>query len=191
VGIKSVEAEGYEADDLIATAVSQLSPHFRVVVVTGDKDLMQLVSDERGVTMLDTMKNIEYLDADVMEKFGVRPDQIVEYLALVGDSSDNIPGVNGIGPKSAVELLQKHASVDEIYKNIDSIPLKLRTKLQAMPDRAILSHKLVSFMACPIALTPEGVEFSPIENHKIFDLFDRLEFTNIRGDVEKLWKSYK
>lgn len=192
LGIKSVECDGYEADDLIGTAVEQLSKDFKIVVVTGDKDLMQLVSDEDGVTMLDTMKNIEYQDADVVDKFGVRPDQIVDYLALVGDASDNVPGVRGIGPKSAVELLKKHASVGGIYSNMKDISPKLQAKLIPGEESAILSKQLVQlYEFAPVSLNNEDVVYKPTPNSKIFDLFDRLEFKNIRYDVELMWQAYK
>src|SRR6185312_2383068 len=108
---------GVEADDLIATLTRRwtaLSEKNKVVVVSSDKDLMQLVNDR--VSIWDTMKNVIYGPPEVEEKFGVRPDQIRDYLALVGDSSDNIPGVPSIGPKSAVDLLKAHQTLEAVLQ---------------------------------------------------------------------------
>jgi DNA polymerase-1 len=113
----SYRQSGVEADDLIATLTRRwykLSSKNKVVIVSSDKDLMQLVNDR--VSIWDTMKNVMYGEAEVEEKFGVRPNQIRDYLALVGDSSDNIPGVPSIGPKSAVDLLKAHQTLDGVLK---------------------------------------------------------------------------
>lgn len=113
----SYRQSGVEADDLIATLTRRwcaLSPKNKVVVVSSDKDLMQLVNDH--VSIWDTMKNVIYGAPEVEEKFGVRPDQIRDYLALVGDSSDNIPGVPSIGPKSAVDLLKAHQTLEGVLQ---------------------------------------------------------------------------
>jgi DNA polymerase-1 len=118
-GMHSFRHPGVEADDLIASLTRlwlKASPKHQVVVVTGDKDLMQLVDKDGRVCVWDTMKNEIYHAAEVEAKFGVRPDQLRDYLALVGDSSDNIPGVPSIGPKSAVDLLKEHGDLEAILK---------------------------------------------------------------------------
>jgi DNA polymerase-1 len=120
LGVKTLASEGYEADDLMACAARKGTEEgFYSFIISADKDLMQTVTDT--VHMLRPEKG-EYLDIgpeQVVEKMGVRPDQIVDYLSLIGDSSDNIPGVRGIGPKTAVTLLQKFETLDDIYNNLD------------------------------------------------------------------------
>ena len=121
--ISSIRIPGYEADDIIGTlALKGSKAGFRVVIVSGDKDMMQLVSPE--VQMLDTMKNKWIGINEVKEKFGVPPEKVIEVMGLMGDSSDNIPGVKGVGPKTATELIQKYGSIEELYKCIDEIEKK-------------------------------------------------------------------
>lgn len=145
--IHSYRQSGIEADDLIATLTrrwSEVSPEHRVVIVTGDKDLMQMVNDQ--VSIWDTMSNRRYGSAEVIEKFGVRPDQIRDYLALVGDSSDNIPGVSGIGPKGAVDLLRDYLTLPEILSaaKAGKIPGKKGLTLVASEADAVLSAELAT-----------------------------------------------
>lgn len=189
LGISSVSLEGYEADDLIAHTSGLFKGEADVVVVSGDKDLMQLVEDR--VSMLDTMKGIRYFPKDVEDKFGVRPEQLTDYLALVGDSSDNIPGVQGIGPKGAVDLLKKHNDIDSIYSNLNEQTPKMIEKLTAGKDDAMLSRKLVQFLPMDMNVSVEDTKLNPTPNEKIFDLFTKLEFKNIRYDVELMWQSYR
>ncbi len=144
LGLSIFAREGYEADDLIACAAKKGSHEgFLCYIVSADKDLMQTVTED--VHMLRPEKG-EYVDIDpylVVEKMGVRPDQIVDYLSLIGDLSDNIPGVKGIGPKTAVNLLEKYETLDGIYKNIDSCTKGQIQKLSENKDNALLSKKLI------------------------------------------------
>lgn len=115
-----LECVGYEADDIIATLTAKLVANGQqVVVVSGDKDLMQLVSDQ--VQIWDTMKDQRYGISGVIEKFGVGPSQVTEILALTGDSSDNIPGVDGVGPKTATQLIQKYSTVEGVISHVEDI----------------------------------------------------------------------
>ncbi len=145
--IHSIREEGHEADDLIATLTKRwlkLSDAHRVVVVTGDKDLMQLVNDR--VQVWDTMAGKIYARDEVIEKFAVNPEQVRDYLALVGDSSDNIPGVPSIGPKSASDLLKEHGTLEGILKAAKSGGVKGK-KAEALVNHeadAILSQKLAT-----------------------------------------------
>lgn len=150
LGLASLELAGFEADDIIATLVSQYSDKFeKTVIVTGDKDLTQLVTDK--IHVWDAMRDIIYDEEKVQEKFGVRPNQIRDYLALRGDSSDNIPGVKGIGEKSAAALLQNLDSIDNLMKNLSSIndieglrgKSSIIKKLEAGKEQLDLSYKLV------------------------------------------------
>ena len=114
LGIPALEVPDFEADDIIGTLVKLgLKHHHEVVIVSGDKDFGQVI--QKHVILFDTMKDVKYDEAGVLEKWGVRPDQFIDYLAIMGDTSDNIPGVDGIGPKGAQKLLQQFKSVEDIY----------------------------------------------------------------------------
>ena len=142
--IPCYEQDGVEADDLIAslTKIARARGH-QVVLVSADKDLLQLVGD--GVCMLDTMKMKTFGPRETREKLGVSPGQVRDYLALVGDSSDNIPGVPGIGPKTACELLTEHRTLDGIYAALPSLTKKaVKTKLETHRELAYLSRDLVT-----------------------------------------------
>ena len=121
MGLPLLEKAGYEADDIIGTIVEHLKNHddMETYIVTSDKDMMQLVSDT--VVIYDSMKNQLVRGPEVLEKLGVKPALVSDYLALCGDTSDNIPGVPGIGEKTARELISLLGSMDDIYRNIDTI----------------------------------------------------------------------
>jgi DNA polymerase-1 len=147
--LHSVRVSGIEADDLIGTLTHRWiaeNPKHEVVIVTGDKDLMQLVTPR--VRAWDTMKDVVYGPAEVEEKFGVKPDQIRDYLALVGDSSDNIPGVPSIGPKGAVDLLKEHGTLEGIVAaaKAGKIKGKKGETIAANEKDAILSQRLASLV---------------------------------------------
>ncbi|MFT6386138.1 MAG: DNA polymerase-1, partial [Rickettsiales bacterium] len=117
-----LERVGFEADDLIATVAKQASKKgFEVVIVSSDKDLMQLVSQSNGenVTMYDAMKNRMIGEAEVEEKFNVKTTQVLDVLSLMGDASDNVPGVRGIGPKTAAELINKYQTLENLFEHLD------------------------------------------------------------------------
>lgn len=142
--IPKLERDGMEADDVIATAVRQATGQgLRVVIVSADKDLLQLVSPE--VLMYDTGRNKVYGAPETETKLGVGPALVRDYLALVGDSSDNVPGVPSVGPKTASKLLLEFGGLDEIYGQLDRIDkANLRTKLETYRDQAMLSRQLVT-----------------------------------------------
>ena len=141
--VPCIEQDGMEADDIIASfALEALRNDFNVTIVSSDKDLMQLI--QPGLDMLDTMKNQRIDRAEVIEKFGVPPEQVGEVLALMGDTADNIPGVRGVGPKTAAELIQQYGTVEGVIANIDAIKKpKLKETLAASIDDARLSRELV------------------------------------------------
>ncbi|WP_028974723.1 DNA polymerase I [Spirochaeta cellobiosiphila] len=142
--IPSIEASGYEADDVIATLCRQIETDGDTgFIISSDKDLMQLVND--NIYMLRSSKSggFEQIDAGgVVEDKGVNPDQILDLLALMGDSADNIPGVKGVGPKTASKLLAEHTTLEGIYENIDSVKGKMKEKLLEGRDSAYLSRQL-------------------------------------------------
>ncbi len=167
-GIASLEKAGFEADDIIGTLVERFKSDEReIVVVSGDKDLTQLVAP--GICVWDAMRDIRYTTEKVEEKFGVRPDQIVDYLALRGDSSDNIPGVKGVGEKTAATLIQKLGSVESIVSDPSKIEeieglrgkAGVRKKVEANLEELELSRKLVTLdlQVEPFASTKNIDEF--------------------------------
>lgn len=143
----SLQKEGFEADDIIATLVEKYhqDPQLKeteIVIVSGDKDLMQLVRP--GVCQYESMRENWYREEGVLKKFDVKPTQILDLLSLMGDSSDNIPGVRGVGPKTAAKLIQDWGSLDGIYENLGEIKEKLAQKLEDSKENAYLSKKLVT-----------------------------------------------
>jgi DNA polymerase-1 len=144
-GLPVLEAETFEADDIIATVIRVAKARgLRIVIASADKDLLQLVGDP-AVVMYDSMREKVFGPDETVEKLGVGPHQVRDYLALVGDTSDNVPGVPSVGPKTAVQLLTEHGSLDGVYAALESIPKKgLKEKLGTHKDDAYLSQRLVS-----------------------------------------------
>ena len=136
------EQEGFEADDLIASLIPfTKTKNWSAYIVSGDKDFAQVV--DQNVFLYDTMKEVIYDPKGIEEKWGLPPSQMQDFLALTGDASDNIPGVKGIGPKGAVQLLKSYQNLEDIYNNIDKIKAKLKEKLLANKEQAFLSKQLV------------------------------------------------
>jgi DNA polymerase-1 len=141
--IPALELAGYEADDIIgALAARHSATGGRVVVVTGDKDLMQIVTEQ--VTLLDTMKGKTSGIDEVIERFGVGPERVIDILGLAGDSSDNIPGVPGIGEKTATKLIQEYGSLDQLLERVGEIKGKIGEKLREFREQALLSRRLAT-----------------------------------------------
>ena len=145
LGIPALEKKGYEADDLIGSlAVQSAKKGWQAVIVSGDKDFSQVVSDK--VILFDPMREKHYDKTAVQDKWGVLPHQMVDYLAIVGDSSDNIPGVRGLGPKGAVKLLKEYGDLESIYKNVKTLPDTVKEKLLDSKKEAFLSQKLAKIV---------------------------------------------
>ena len=144
LGVTTVQKTAFEADDLIATFSQSMSAEqIKTRIVGVDKDLMQLINDK--VHMYNPVKSQMIYSNDVVEKFGVLPHQMTSFQAIVGDASDNIPGIKGIGPVNATKLLKEYGSLHGIYENIHSIlPIKIREKLTNCRDNAELSLKLAT-----------------------------------------------
>ena len=152
-GVPCIRIDNFEADDCIATAAHQaIDSGMKVIVVSGDKDLLQLVTED--IKVFDPIKN-HLLDADgVLAKMGVKPTQVVDYLSLVGDQSDNIPGAKGIGPKTAQKLLQEFGSLNGIYDNIAKVPGKTKEILNTHRDQVMLSQELVDLRKDIVNIQP-------------------------------------
>jgi DNA polymerase-1 len=182
----------YEADDLIGALCARLEKaDHRSVIVTSDKDLAQLVDDR--ITLLDFAKGVRLTAGTVFEKFGVRPDQITDYLGLAGDSVDNIPGVKGIGGKSAAELLARFDHLEDLYARLDELPglaairgaKSLHAKLVANRDLAFLSKRLatVAREVPGVESTLADLEYRGADAARVEELFQRLGFNRIRDRV--------
>ena len=176
-----IESPGYEADDIVNSLVKSFHSQFdEIYIASGDKDLMQLVDSK--VKCVDTMKDKIYGISDVEEKLGVNPKQVLDFLALLGDSSDNIPGVKGVGEKTAVKLIKEYGSINELYKKIDQLPEgKLKEKLTAQESEARLSYNLaqLKLVQLPDSLPLYSKETSP-------ELIQLLEKLNMKSSLSKL-----
>ncbi len=189
--IHSLSAAGYEADDIIGTFCHRTKDEdLEIMIVSSDKDLMQLVSDR--VSMLDTMRDKKIGKAEVKEKFGVQPPQVVDVLSLCGDHSDNIPGVLGIGPKTASTLILKFGSLDRLLKETDKLSGKTRELLEKFKDEALLSRELVKLNCdVPIDFHLKDAAVKPPHPEKVTELFEALEFKRLllqlglKTDVKK------
>ena len=197
LGIPILEIEGYEADDIIGTIVEKIkSEDVEIFIVTGDKDLMQFISE--NVYVYDTMKNVIYGEKEVEEKFGVSPSLICDFLALSGDTSDNIPGIPGIGEKTARMLIREFGSLEDIYERIEEIKKdSIRDKLVKGRDFAFLSKKLASIKRdVPIDLEKLEWKVDP-DPRRLKSLFRELEFTSLykeiqlEGKEESVWNEAK
>ena len=180
LGLTVVELPGYEADDVIGTLAREgESAGLRPVIVSGDKDFLQLVSET--VTVIDPGKDITYDPETVVEKFGVPPERVVDVLALMGDASDNVPGVPGIGRKTALMLVQSFGSVEDILENIEDVSgTKRREKLVEHKDNALRSRSLVTIMTdAPVELSLDEIERRPLDAHRAADYFRRHGFHSL------------
>ena len=190
LGIPLLVIEGVEADDVIGTlAVAASKANQKVLISTGDKDMAQLVDDN---TMLINTMNNTLLDRDaVIEKYGIPPELIIDYLALMGDSADNIPGVAGVGEKTALGLLQGIGSMAEIYANLDKVaelPIrgakKLGDKLLAEKEMADLSYRLATIKTdVALDITPEQLTLGASNNDQLTEYFGRYEFKRWLNEV--------
>src|SRR3990170_4054852 len=176
--IVSLEREGYEADDIIATLVDKLEKEgFKVVIVTGDKDMLQLVKDG-SVVVFDHAKEKELGEKEVMEKFGVPSYLIADLIGLAGDSSDGIPGVSGIGIKTAARLLERFGSMEAIFNNMEKVsPEKLRKTLLENKDAAFLSKKLAILKTdVPFEVEAEMLKSCAMDYEALEDILRELGF---------------
>lgn len=184
LGIPVIDQPGFEADDVIGTLTRYgREQNLEVIIVSGDKDFAQLVGP--FVTMYDTMKDVRYDAHGVLEKWGVHPEQMIDYLALVGDSSDNIPGVKGIGPKGAQKLLAEFKTLDGVYSHVEEVSGKaLKAKLIEGKDEAYLSQRLVTIeQNVPGDWSPEKLRLRPINRDELRSLLLKLGFKSFEKNL--------
>lgn len=185
--IPRLEMEGYEADDVLGSVARIAAEQgLGVKIVTGDRDLLQLVDKRTAVYLAGDDQNY-ITEEDVVKKLGVRPDQVVDYKALVGDKSDNIPGVAGVGEKTAIALLEKYKTLDGIYEHIDEIEKRWRTKLEDNKENAYLSRELARIKTdLDIKLDLEHARARDLNVPAIEAFFRELEFRSLLKTLERL-----
>ena len=184
--IPVIEMQGFEADDLIGTfSLKAEGVGFSVVMVTGDKDFVQLVTDK--AIIWDPMKEKTIDMKTVRESFGVEPNQMIDVMGLSGDTSDNIPGVPGIGPKTALALIKTFGSMDSLYEQLDKITKKKQNQnLVQYKAQAFLSRDLVKINTqVPIAFTPQDFKLEEPDNASLSSIFKMLEFRQLQKDFPK------
>jgi len=181
--IPVLEKEGFEADDIIGTMARQCEEKgMEVVVVTGDKDLMQIVTP--SVTLLDTMKDKASGPAEVEERFGVGPELVTDVLGLAGDTSDNIPGVPGIGEKTAIKLIREYGSLDALLERAGEVKGKTGERLVEFADQARLSRRLATIdRATPIDYRYEDLARTQPDNKRLAGLFREYGFTTLMKEL--------
>jgi DNA polymerase-1 len=179
-----IEVEGYEADDIIATYARQAEAvGAHATIISSDKDLMQLVTDH--VSMYDSMKDRQIGIAEVIEKFGVAPEKMIDLQALTGDSTDNIPGVPGIGPKTAAQLLDEYGDLDTLLERASEIKQnKRRENLIEFADQARLSRELVTLKTdTPLDIDLDGLKLEPQDGPKLIAFLKAMEFNTLTRRV--------
>ncbi|NNG00323.1 MAG: DNA polymerase I [Desulfobacteraceae bacterium] len=183
--IPVIELQGYEADDLIGTYARLAEAQgFSVVMVTGDKDFMQLVTP--GAIIWDPMKEKTIDISSLTKDFGIAPHQIIDMMGLSGDTSDNIPGVPGIGPKTALQLIQTFGDMEQLYENVDTITKKKQKEnLIEFKDQAILSKSLVTINTkVAVDFNPKSFVTEPPDMDALTDLFKELEFRQLQQEFK-------
>jgi DNA polymerase-1 len=185
MGLPLLVIPGVEADDVIGTLAQQASEQgIETVISTGDKDMAQLVTPH--VRLINTMTDVEMDEAGVVEKFGVRPDQIIDYLALMGDKVDNIPGVVKCGPKTAVKWLTEHGTLDEVIANADKVKGKIGENLREALEQLPLSYQLAT-IKCDVELEKTAEQLQPIEadTEALIALYKDFELKRLLADITK------
>ncbi|MHB8991355.1 MAG: 5'-3' exonuclease, partial [Chloroflexota bacterium] len=195
LGISIFRVDGFEADDLLGTLAKQARERgVEVVIVTGDTDALQLVAP--GVSVLTSRRGftdtVLYDVEGVRERYGVEPPQLVDLKALKGDPSDNIPGVPGIGEKTASKLVGEHGGLDGIYANLDKLSDKLRRQLEGNRDQAYFSRRLVQIVTdVPVELELEKCRLGSYDRTRLVELFRELGFKSLVDRLPSDWEDGK
>ena len=185
MGLPLLVIEGVEADDVIGTLADQATKAgIDTVISTGDKDMAQLVN--KHVSLFNTMTDVKMDEAGVIEKFGVRPDQIIDYLSLMGDKVDNIPGVNKCGPKTAVKWLLEHENLENVMANADNVKGKIGEYLREALEFLPLSYELATIkLDVPLEQTADQLQPGEANIEKLTELYTKYELRRLLADLEK------
>ncbi|MBI5375981.1 MAG: hypothetical protein HZA77_11140 [Candidatus Schekmanbacteria bacterium] len=185
MNIPGLEKAGFEADDIMATlAVRGVAEGYNITFVSADKDMMQLIDE--NINMYDPMRDRWFDEMAVIERFGVPPAKVADVLALMGDQSDNIPGVPGIGEKTAKNLIQEFGSIEALIENSSSIKQKkVKEKIDTFKEQALLSKKLVLLERnVPLDISIEELKLGEPKKEELILLFRELEFKNLLREFE-------
>ncbi len=188
MGIQYYECDNYEADDILGTfaAYCDKDPNFIGTIVSSDKDLLQLISDDVDIKLLKQKDYIRYNKKTFHEAYGIDPIHVIDLKALMGDSSDNIPGVRGIGEKTALKMLQDYETLDGVYEHLDSFTPKMREKLESSKEDAYLSYHLATIVRnVPMEISMEDVRCKPKNHEELNRLYEELEFYSFLKKEEK------
>ncbi|MDR0915096.1 MAG: hypothetical protein LBM22_00070 [Endomicrobium sp.] len=179
LNIMQLEIKGYEADDLIATIVNQNSLYnIKIIVISGDKDILQLINDDR-VKVWDDAKHIMYSTQEVKRKYGVTPRQLVDVLSLAGDIVDNIPGIYGIGLKTAIKLIQQFGTLENLFDNVNFVKGNLNKLLILGKYQAILSKRLIRLNTnVPLHFSLASCEKQNIDMKKAYPFFNKYKLNS-------------
>ena len=194
MGIAYLELAPYEADDIIGTVAkyAESDPEYYTLIVSSDKDLLQLISFETEIKLLKQTGFIRYNEESFKKDYGIEPIKIIDLKALMGDSSDNIPGVKGIGEKTALKLLQEYKSLDGIYENIDQIKGKMQEKLIQDKDNAYMSYELATiYREVPVSVNFEDYKYIGPQDLKLKELYEELEFFSLLKNLPETKKEKK
>lgn len=187
MGIKHFELAPYEADDIVGTIVkmTEEDKDFASLIVSSDKDLLQLISDETEVKLLKQQGFIRYNHETFVKDYGIEPIRMIDLKALMGDQSDNIPGVKGIGEKTALKLLQEYDSIENLYDNIDKITGKTKEKLENDREMAFISKKIATiYKDVHLNINLEDLKYEYNITNELIDLFKELEFFSLLKNME-------
>lgn len=191
MGVQIFELSGYEADDVIGTISTQAKKDgAEVVILSGDRDLLQLVNSHVKVLMplIGISKTALFDEAAVEEKYGVKTSQFVDYKALIGDASDGYPGVAGIGPKTASKLLQEHGTFESLYENIDKLPEKIALKLATDAEQAALAKKLATIITdVPVQFDLGKCACSTFDIKALRKAFKEHEFKSLLARLDAMF----
>ena len=188
MGIKWYEIDNYEADDIIGTFAKfcDLEDDFIGTIISSDKDLLQLISSDIDIKLLKQKDYIRYNMDSFKEAYGFEPIHIIDLKALMGDPSDNIPGVKGIGEKTAIKLLQEYGTLDNIYNNLDKLTAKLREKLENDKDNAYMSYSIATIVKdVPMDINIEDTKYLGPDINALNEMYEELEFKSLLRKVPK------
>ena len=189
MGVKYYEIDNYEADDIIGTFAEYCNREDKYIgtIISSDKDLLQLISNDVDIKLLKSKDYIRYNVESFINDYGIEPPRVVDLKALMGDSSDNIPGVKGIGEKTALKLLQEYKTLDGIYENINSIKGALKEKLVSDKDNAYLSYHLATIVKdVPLEIDINDIKYLGPDHSKLSKMYEDLEFYSfLKKDIFK------
>ena len=191
MGIKTLELEPYEADDIIGTLAKEVEkdPEFIGTIVSSDKDLLQLLSDQIDIKLLKQKDYIRYNPQSFYEDYKIKPINMIDLKALAGDSSDNIPGVKGIGEKTALNLLEKYETIENLYEHIDEVKGKTQEKLINDKEAAFMSKEIATiYRDVPINIDLDFYKYEEVQSDELYELYEELEFYSLMKTFKEVPK---